>query len=154
VKTLKVIKVLIVEDDPVSLEGLDTYLRLNGHDTCTASDGTGALVAVEAFKPDVMVVDHLLPTLNGFDFIRKIREHPTCRGLPVVLITALAGGPELEGMYEALPDIQPARLLRKPFDPPSLLKAIREMPRSSDDAGVGPEGPTEQDGGKPCRPSS
>jgi CheY-like chemotaxis protein len=129
-KTLAKIKLLIVEDNPVTLESLREYMRMHGHETETAGNGLGAEVALLAFKPDAVVVDHIMPGLNGLGFIKRLRAVPLWAQTPVVLITALADGPELNEVTQELASLQPARLLRKPFDPPDLLTTLYEMTRA------------------------
>lgn len=132
--TLEKLKVLLVEDNPVTLEALTAYLRDKGHEVITSGNGLGALVSLEAFHPDVVVCDHVMPALDGLAVLKHVREDPKLNDLPVVLITALADGPELDGLVNAMTRSSPVRLLRKPFDPPSLLHAIRSMPRQGSQA--------------------
>jgi CheY-like chemotaxis protein len=129
-RTIRSIRVLIVEDDPLTLEALTVYLRDNKHDVCTAGNGLGAKVALAAFRPDVLVTDHIMPAINGLDFIKEIRQEPCYSDLPTVVITALADGEELDDLRRSMEALEPIRLLRKPFYPYQLLEAIREMPRS------------------------
>jgi hypothetical protein len=63
-KTLHPLKVLIVEDNPVTLEALTIYLETLGHQVVTAGNGLGAQVSMKAFHPDVAVVDHIMPALD------------------------------------------------------------------------------------------
>jgi CheY-like chemotaxis protein len=129
-KTLHPLKVLIVEDNPVTLEALTIYLETLGHQVVTAGNGLGAQVSMKAFRPDVAVVDHIMPALDGLGFVQSLRADSEYREVPAVVITALADGPELDDLGQRMKDLQPCKLLRKPFDPPSLLDVIRTMPRA------------------------
>jgi two-component system, OmpR family, response regulator MprA len=136
VKTLARIKLLIVEDNPVTLESLREYMRMHGHETETAGNGLGAEVALLAFRPDAVVVDHVMPGLDGLTFIKHLRSVPDWSRTPAVLITALADGPELDEVKSELESLQPSRLLRKPFDPPELLTTLHQMARAPGGDGV------------------
>jgi two-component system chemotaxis response regulator CheY len=145
VKTIRSINFLVVEDNSATLESLSAYLRCKGHTVVPAGNGLGAEVCMAAFRPDAIIIDHVMPALDGLGFIKNLRSDRKWKTVPVVLITALASGPEMKELEDAIKLLQPVRLLRKPFDPPALLDALRQMPRA--DGGRGGEydfGPEER----------
>jgi two-component system OmpR family response regulator len=80
------INVLVVDDEAVLAEMMSMALRYEGWDIATAGDGSSALVAARAQRPDVVVLDVMLPDMSGLDVLRKLREQNP--HLPVLLLTA------------------------------------------------------------------
>ncbi|HTK97515.1 MAG TPA: ATP-binding protein [Pseudomonadales bacterium] len=84
---------LVVDDNRDSVSTLDALLKLHGHQTRTAHDGAQALALMDAFHPDVVLLDLGMPNLNGFDTCRRIRELPWGRSVMIVALTGW-GSPE------------------------------------------------------------
>jgi two-component system OmpR family response regulator len=80
------ISVLVVDDETVLAEMLSMALRYEGWDITTAGDGAGAIAAARTARPDVVVLDVMLPDMSGLDVLRRLREQTP--GLPVLLLTA------------------------------------------------------------------
>jgi DNA-binding response OmpR family regulator len=110
--------VLIVDDDARILRFISSSLRLAGHTVCTATCGEEALGLVESDKPDVMVLDILMPQLDGFEVIRRLRA---VSDLPVIAISAHSSA-----AGEAL-DLGANSFLAKPFHPAELIKRIDSL---------------------------
>ena len=81
-------KVLVVDDEPVFLEVLSTRLRAEGYRVITASDGEAALKKIRTEKPDAVLLDILMPKLDGLKTLRKIRQ--SRKRLPVYVLTAFS----------------------------------------------------------------
>ena len=115
-------RVLIVDDDSELIDLLRDYLAEEGFETAAAADGeAGAKAAVEG-APDLVVLDVMLPRLNGFDALRRIRE---TSAVPVVMLTAR--GQEVDrivGLELGADDYLP-----KPFNPRELVARIRAVLR-------------------------
>jgi DNA-binding response OmpR family regulator len=79
-------KVLIVEDDPAMLRGLTDNFSLRGHATVTAADGREGLDAVLRERPDLIVLDIMLPSMNGYEICRRVREAGL--DMPIIMLTA------------------------------------------------------------------
>lgn len=88
-------KVLVVEDDPDSMEVVGMTLERAGHTAVTASNGWEALLALDAHHIDVVVLDLMMPGLDGGAFLRIIRNDRRRKTLPVIILTALKGGDAL-----------------------------------------------------------
>ncbi len=82
-------KVLVVDDVAANVELLKTLLAREGYSVVTASDGEQALEMVASEHPDLVLMDVLMPKLNGYDVCERIKHNPATRLTPVVLITAL-----------------------------------------------------------------
>jgi signal transduction histidine kinase/CheY-like chemotaxis protein len=80
--------VLVVDDDPALRDVLSSLLAEDGWRVTTASDGEAALSAVEHERPTAMVLDLMMPRVDGFEVLRALRERPATRDLPVIVVTA------------------------------------------------------------------
>ncbi|WP_329135210.1 response regulator transcription factor [Streptomyces sp. NBC_01476] len=78
-------RVLLVEDDPAVRKGVQLALRHQGHDVCAAGTGEEGLERLRSFRPDVVVLDLMLPGIAGLDVCRRIRERDQ---VPIIMVTA------------------------------------------------------------------
>lgn len=83
-------EVLIVDDEPDAREVLGKILERAGHVVRIARDGREAVTQVNLKPPDVVVLDLLMPTMNGADFVATVRAYRRFRSLPIVLLTAVS----------------------------------------------------------------
>jgi CheY-like chemotaxis protein len=102
--------ILVVEDDKVLRESLGEALRDHGWKVVTATDGTEALAAVRERRPDLVLLDLMMPGMNGWQFLKAIQEEPTFRGLSVFIITAADNPASVGGGYPIF--IKPLNLER------------------------------------------
>ncbi|MFI7605811.1 response regulator transcription factor [Micromonospora sp. NPDC049366] len=116
-------RLLVVEDDPNILELLSASLRFAGFDVATATSGSAALVAAKDHRPDLVVLDVMLPDLDGFEVIRMLREGGT--RTPVVFLTARdATDDKIRGLTLGGDDY-----VTKPFSLEELTARIRAVLR-------------------------
>lgn len=118
-------RVLVVDDEPAIRFFAQLNLELAGHEVLEAGDGAAALAAVERDPPDVVVLDVMLPGVDGFAILERLKSSPDedVRTVPVVLLTALDGDE-----HEARGAIEGAiRHLRKPVTPEELLAAVDDV---------------------------
>jgi diguanylate cyclase (GGDEF)-like protein len=80
--------VLVVDDDPDKLSLLEVALTMAGYEVRTARDGLEGLSLIASFQPDLVVSDVMMPRMNGYELVRKIRENPQTRFIPIILQTA------------------------------------------------------------------
>ncbi|MBN0044654.1 response regulator transcription factor [Streptomyces actuosus] len=78
-------RVLLIEDDPSVREGIELGLRRRGHELRTAVSGEAGLAAIDAFHPDLLLLDLMLPGMNGVQVCRQVRETSS---LPIIMLTA------------------------------------------------------------------
>ena len=117
--------VLVVDDDRAVREALYRALQLHGYEVALASDGDSALAAVEARTPDALVLDVMMPGLDGLDVTRRLRREGN--RVPVLLLTARdAVGDRVEGLDAGADDYLP-----KPYDLEELLARLRALLRRS-----------------------
>jgi CheY-like chemotaxis protein len=93
-------KVLLVEDDPDSLEVVRRTLEKAGHLVVPASNGWEGLLALDAHHVDVIVLDLMMPGMNGNAFLRIVRNDRRRKAMPVVVLSALATGDLLKNTIE------------------------------------------------------
>jgi diguanylate cyclase (GGDEF)-like protein len=84
--------VLLVEDDPDKQNLLKVALELAGYNVQTAGDGVDGLHVVEALQPDLIITDVMMPRMDGYEMVRRIRANPSTRFIPVIIQTAARGG--------------------------------------------------------------
>jgi CheY-like chemotaxis protein len=104
-------KILIVEDNPDSCAYLSHLLQVKGYTVFTASDGLQALNEVEAYDPDLIISDIMMPNVNGLQMVRALRQTSKYQGLPVLMISAYGSG----NLREAL-DAGANQVMCKPLD--------------------------------------
>lgn len=116
-------RILLVDDDEAITTMLTTFLRLSGFDIVVAPNGQQALVHIAANKPDIVILDVLMPGLDGREILRHLRRENNW--IPVILMTQLTGTAErIMALEEGADDY-----LNKPFDPQELVVRIRAVLR-------------------------
>lgn len=83
-------KILVIEDDYKSLKLFKDLLELQGYQVLEAEDGKGTLSILESEKPDLILMDIILPDINGFELIKLVKAKPETKDIPVVAVTSLA----------------------------------------------------------------
>jgi putative two-component system response regulator len=117
--------VLIVDDERQNCALLERILQLDGYETQTAFDGEAALRAVAAAPPDLVLLDVMLPGVDGIEVCRRIKQDPATRLIPVVLVTGLdARQHRIRGIEAGADDF-----IGKPFDPGELRARVRSLVR-------------------------
>ena len=109
-------KILVCDDDELLTELLQFRLEAKGFDVVVASDGREALVSVKDSPPDAVVLDAMMPGLDGFEVLRRLREDTATRDIPVIMLTARKGERDI---VEAL-RLGASDYLSKPFIPDEL----------------------------------
>ncbi len=118
-------KILIVDDDPFNLDLLEQELTDQGYAIERANDGEEALEKVESFLPDVILLDYMMPRMNGIEVVKRLKQDERHKGIPVILLTAKGS---LEDKVRGL-DAGADDYVVKPFDSFELLARVRSMVR-------------------------
>ena len=118
-------KILVVDDTPKNVKLLADILTVTGYTTVTAASGREALTQMEAERPDLVLLDVVMPEMSGYEVCRKIRENPATEILPVVMVTALDATQErIKGLDAGADDF-----LTKPINQAELLARVRSLLR-------------------------
>lgn len=80
-------RILIVDDSPSQLLGIQRIVEKLGHETITATDGAAGVEAAKASLPDLVLMDVVMPNLNGFQATRTLKREPSTQNIPVILVT-------------------------------------------------------------------
>lgn len=118
-------KILIVDDEPFNLDLLEQELADYDYAIERAGDGVEALEKTASFKPDVILLDYMMPRMNGLEVVKRLRETQEHRGIPVILLTAKATQEDKVAGLDAGAD----DYVTKPFDSFELLARVRAMMR-------------------------
>jgi two-component system phosphate regulon response regulator PhoB len=120
-------KILVVEDEAALVTLLRYNLEKAGFDVCDTGDGGEALTVIRDMKPDLVVLDWMLPTLSGIEVCRQIRRSPEHSSLPVIMLTARGEeGDRIRGLACGADDY-----VTKPFSPSELIARIHAVLRRS-----------------------
>lgn len=114
-------RILVVDDEDAIREVIAETLELEGYRVEQAADGNAALVMVRATHPDAIVLDLMMPVMDGWTFLKQCRKDELCRCTPVMVMSAY------RKLGEATHDLQVQACLEKPFDLEVFLKAIQQL---------------------------
>lgn len=118
-------KILVVDDVAVNVQLLTTYLTSVGYDVCTARDGQEALDKVSETQPDLILLDVMMPKLNGFEVCERLKSDPMTKIIPVIMVTALN---EIEDKIKAT-EAGADDFVSKPFNKLELLTRVKSLLR-------------------------
>ncbi len=121
----RVSRVLVIEDDPDIAQLVAHYLEKAGFSTELLTNGRDALAAIAARPPDVVVLDLMLPQIDGLEICRMVRGNPSTAGVPIIMLTARAEESDrIVGLEIGADDYLP-----KPFSPNELVARVRALVR-------------------------
>jgi CheY-like chemotaxis protein len=115
--------ILIADDDPTIIKLLQVNLEMEGYDVVTASDGQDAVEKAAERKPDLIILDIMMPRLDGWAAREALAGMPEVASTPVIFLSARAQQADLRRGYEA----GVAEYVTKPFDPTTLLDIIAQI---------------------------
>jgi DNA-binding response OmpR family regulator len=114
-------RILIVDDDPRLLHVVSMYLKIEGFEVDAELDGAEGLRALERARPDLVILDVMMPGIDGLELCRRIKTDPRTRSIPVLMFTALSSDDDVESGRAAGAD----RFINKPFSLVGLATVIR-----------------------------
>jgi PleD family two-component response regulator len=127
--------ILVVDDDRNLRTVIRTCLELGGYGVVVAADAAAALALLNHEVPDLIVLDVVLPGMDGFELCRRIRRHPTCAHVPIMMLTARAETEDAVAGFEAGAD----DYISKPFSPQEMLARVRaKLRRVAVDSSLNP----------------
>lgn len=116
-------KILIVDDESTFLEALQVRLEANGYSVVSASDGQEGLEKAKEEKPDMILLDVMMPKMNGYQVCRELKQNPETKGIKIIMLTAKAQESDKFWGQECGTD----SYVTKPFENEELLKRIEEV---------------------------
>jgi len=128
-------KILIIDDDPDVILFLETILTDNGYETYQANNGQEGLEVLKETRPDLILLDLMMPVKSGLGFFRDIKRTDEFKDIPVIMVTGVAGetGIDLEQFFkrgvkqrEGM-ELRPDGYIEKPIDPDRLIEMIKEI---------------------------
>ena len=144
-------RVLVVDDDENTVRFLSVALSENGYDPVTAGDGEEGLAKVQESKPDLILLDVMMPKKTGFVLFKQLRRKEEYKDIPVIMLTAVAdvleedeskaSGDTFERPFDSLREslkktitkmreeglVRPEKFIDKPIDPDELIGAVKEL---------------------------
>ena len=116
-------KVLVVDDEPSIVVSLEYLLGQAGYEVHTATDGQQALDAVNAWRPQLVLLDVMMPVMNGFEVCRRIRDDPALAGTRILMLTAKGRDVEVgQGL-----SLGADAYITKPFATRELMAAVARL---------------------------
>jgi DNA-binding response OmpR family regulator len=112
-------KVLVVDDEPSILRLLQSIIEKRGYKVFTAASGVEALVKASAGDFDLIILDLVLPGMDGLDLLERLRQSSATEDTPVAILTT-----QTREMAESRPGIRADWYIRKPFDPSEILQLL------------------------------
>jgi two-component system alkaline phosphatase synthesis response regulator PhoP len=117
-------KILVVDDDEHLLRLMTYNLEKADYTVKTCQDGEKALEEFLRFEPDLVILDVLIPKLDGFKISEKIRRYPSKKHIPIIIISAIYRQPSY---HDEAKKIGADSYIVKPFDPQELIKKVKEL---------------------------
>lgn len=119
------IKVLVVDDSDVLRRIAVFNLKRANFEVHEATDGLSGLEKMKQIKPDVVVLDVMMPNLDGFGVLKEMRNEPELSNIKVIMLTAKGGDDDAEHAIK----LGASKFLTKPFSPKNLVEAVNELAR-------------------------
>ena len=116
-------KILVVDDEIYIVHILDFSLGMEGYEVVTALDGEQALEKLKVEKPDLIVLDIMMPKLDGYEVCKAIKSDPETRHIPVILLSAKGRNVDQKMGF----DVGADDYITKPFSPRKLVERINQL---------------------------
>lgn len=126
-------RVLVVEDEPAIRRLLELHLSRAGYAVTMAGDGMEALETISRERPDMVVLDVMMPRMDAFELLRRLKAEPDTHEIPVLMLTAKAQDADVFRGWQTGADCY----LTKPFNPTELLAWVRRVFETTDAADRG-----------------
>jgi DNA-binding response OmpR family regulator len=115
--------ILVVDDDPVIQKLLAVNFEMEGYRVVTAGDGVEGIERVHRDRPDLVLLDVMMPRMDGIEVVRSLKADKATAGIPVILLSAKAQSTDINGGLDAGAD----DYVTKPFDPLELLEKVAAL---------------------------
>jgi DNA-binding response OmpR family regulator len=119
------VKILLVEDEPILAQLVSLFLQKSGYRVVHVDDGSKVIETVKKEMPDLIILDVMIPKLNGFEVCQKLKKDKKLKLIPVLILSALVQRGEIEAGIRMGADLY----MTKPFQNSELLENIQELLR-------------------------
>ncbi|MDI6768251.1 MAG: response regulator [Anaerolineales bacterium] len=117
------LRILIVDDENINLRLVSRLLEMDGYEVVSAQSGEAALHLIEQKRPDLALLDVMMPLMDGYELCRRLRQNPLTAQIPIVMLTALVDeNDRLKGIEAGADDCLP-----KPFDVDVLRTLLKRF---------------------------
>ena len=121
-------KILVVDDDPTSLKQAEPILTTGGYEVKTSPDAEEIENLVKDIAPDLIVMDLMMPNVDGNQAVKKLKDNPALKGVPIIFLTALQMRDEERDLeFEVTVDNTSYRTMTKPVDAKALITEIQRL---------------------------
>ena len=117
-------KILIIEDDPLMLRMYQKIFKFEGYDVFIATNGEEGITAAKNNKPTLILLDIMMPKMNGLEVLDKLKENPDTKKIPTVMLTNLAGSHDAE---KALTAGAVKYIVKSEYDPKQVTNMVKEI---------------------------
>jgi DNA-binding response OmpR family regulator len=124
--------VLVVDDDPVIVNLLRLNFEIEGYDVVTATGGEAGLARAQDVAPDVIVLDVMMPRIDGIEVARRLRQESATKDIPIIMLSAKAQAGDVQAGLAVADDY-----VTKPFEHLDLLERVRRAVGRSNSGGPG-----------------
>ncbi|PIQ90026.1 MAG: hypothetical protein COV72_00035 [Candidatus Omnitrophica bacterium CG11_big_fil_rev_8_21_14_0_20_42_13] len=111
-------KILVIDDEALIVKMVENRLKASGYQVITASNGQEGLDKLQKEKPDLIILDVLMPVMGGFDFYKAIKKDPKNKNIPIIVLTARSA------MKDVFLGLDIDDFISKPFEPAELLSKV------------------------------
>jgi len=115
-------KILLIDDDPKITRLIESRLKANGYDVISSKDGKAGIEKAKKESPDLILLDIMMPEIDGYGVIEKLKKDEDTKSIPVVMLTAKR---ELEDIDKSMNVYGAVGFVSKPFSPTELLQQIK-----------------------------
>lgn len=115
-------KVMVVDDEPDLVRLVEFILHKEGFEVVACSDGRSALALLEGEKPDLIILDIMMPLMDGMEVLRQIRSHRATSRVPVIMLTAKTASVTVDEARQ----LWVSDYVMKPFDPEKLIVKVKK----------------------------
>lgn len=115
-------RILVADDEKDVVELIQFILEKEGHEVLRASNGREALEQANQQAPDLLILDIMMPEMDGYSVTAKLAEWETTKQIPVIILTAKG---QMRDLFAMAPNV--TRYMEKPFDPKDLREKVREV---------------------------
>ncbi|MCS6861833.1 MAG: response regulator [Abditibacteriales bacterium] len=116
-------RILVIDDDPAIVRAITINLQSVGYEALVAHDGADGLRKIVTGEPDLIILDIMMPEIDGFEVLKMLRDNPTTRHIPVIMLTAFPTDENVARSYGLDTDC----FIPKPFEPEVLLLVIQRL---------------------------